>query len=89
MTNNLRSLAESATPGPWTWHSTEDSPQWGDRGPYLTGPDGQLVLSAEGDGDGANLYVEASNSAYIAALHPQALLALLDELDKLRTQVGR
>lgn len=87
--NELRSLAEKATPGPWVWNHPEESPKFGDRGPDLTGNSARLVLSAEGDGDGANLYVAGSDADYIAAAHPQAVLALLDEIDRLRAEIAR
>lgn len=80
----LRALAGAATPGPWTWAEPEVSPQWGKRGPDLVGDGSQLVVSAEGDADGSNLFVGGRDAAFISAASPQAVLALLDELDRLR-----
>lgn len=84
----IRHLAEAATPGPWAWQETSESPQYGDRGPYLVRSGGtRVILSAEGDGDGANLYIDAADAAFIAATSPVAVLALIAELEQLRAQV--
>ena len=79
----LRELAEKATPGPWV---TDD-------------PNGELVAGL--GPDGVYEYVcncsatfgmkrtwseQCANAAHIAALNPQAVLALLTELETLRAR---
>lgn len=83
-TTTLREIAEAATQGAWVWREPSQSPQWGDRGPDLTGEGDRLVLSAVSGDDGANLYVDAKDAEYITATNPQTVLALLDEIDRLR-----
>lgn len=54
MTDNLRALAEAATPGPW-----QDA-------------NGYVIA------DGRVLTLTPNNRAYIAAVDPQTVLALID-----------
>ena len=81
----LRKLCKSAAPGPWT--------QWEGRGwvhagtpeasatCYLAGIYGQICRTDCGDFSDAQ---EIKNAEYIAAANPATVLALLDELDRLR-----
>lgn len=84
-TTKLRELAQNAAPGPWT--------QWEGRGwvhagtpeasatCYLAGIYGQICRTDCGDFSDAQ---EIKNAEYIAAANPATVLALLDELDRLR-----
>lgn len=72
-TKRLRELAEKATPGPWR-----------------SNPRTAKVYYLASGGDSADLsYIlsenEASDAEFIAATDPQTVLALLDEIDRLRT----
>lgn len=83
-TKALRELAQKATPGHWT--------QWEGRGwvhagtqeakdGYMTGTYGQVCRTDCADFSAAQ---EIKNAEYIAAANPATVLALLDELDRLR-----
>ena len=75
-TTKLRELAQKATPGPWT--------QWEGRGWVHAGTpeaNGQICRTDCGDFSDAQ---EIKNAEYIAAANPATVLALLDELDRLR-----
>ena len=84
-TTNLRELAQNAAPGPWT--------QWEGRGwvhagtteanaeGYMAGTHGQVCRTDCGDFSDAQ---EIKNAEYIASANPATVLALLDELDRLR-----
>jgi len=65
----LRELAERATPGPWTQDAHDDT--------YLTSPTGHLFW----DGEGLGLrWPNDADAAYIAAVSPSVVLSLLDRL---------
>ena len=72
-TTKLRELAMKATPGPWLLRATE----W------------NLYLVQSGrEGDGSivdTAYSRRNDIDYIAAANPATVLALLDEIDRLRT----
>ena len=72
-TTKLRELAQKATPGPWLLWATE----W------------NLYLVQSGrEGDGSivdTAYSRRNDIDYIAAANPATVLALLDEIDRLRT----
>ena len=67
--DELRRLAEAATPGPW-----------GSSGSQAWDTDGNLVAAVR---DHSEL-VDRPDAAYIAAVDPQTILGLLDEIDRLR-----
>lgn len=76
----LREAAEKATPGPWkagdaAWFRGQTNPE-----------DGKRPISAGANGVMANVYGRA-NAEFIAAASPDVVIALLDELDSLRTMV--
>lgn len=75
-TTTLRRLAEAATPGPWhdKMHCTVNSGH----------PHFEVVADTEMDHERMT-----ENAAYIAAVHPAAVLALLDEVERLRAEVAR
>jgi hypothetical protein len=90
--NALREAAIKATPGPWTCEPDmrqEYSPhsQSYNGEEYVAGynisSDSREVISEEGilaDGE--------ANAAYIAAAHPAAVLALLEQNERMREALG-
>lgn len=74
-TTELRRLADAATPGPWhdKMHCTVNS----------GAPHFEVVADTEMDHGRMT-----ENAAYIAAAHPAAVLALLDEVERLRSQLA-
>jgi hypothetical protein len=88
-TKRLRELAQSATPGPW---SQVDTP-WGDGTWVCTGtgdPHGQMPIAdcemhCHEDEYNSEPRVH-DNAAFIAAANPQAVLGLLDEVERLRRE---
>jgi len=73
MTDDLRQLAEAATPGPWTQYQS-GLPEYNNVCFGIEKGEALICGAAETEAD----------AAYIAAAHPQAILALLDERDALR-----
>lgn len=73
-TNALRKLCKSATPGEWYVSAPAEHAVWKDIG------DRRYLIADTSDG-----FTDDNNSEYIAAANPATVLALLDELDRLRT----
>lgn len=90
--NELRKLAEAATPGPWEWEEPSDDlypvgdeslvTAWNEEDGYPK----SVVTSWGYDADGVT--ASAEDRAFIAAANPKALLALLDELAEARAALG-
>jgi hypothetical protein len=93
----LRRIAEKATPGPWEWHVRDDTAGWGDvrRVSWWLNSEvrekdyerryGRVVLHYEKTypaGDRSAL-LRDPDADYIAAANPATVLALLDEIDRL------
>lgn len=88
----LRKIAESATPGPWTW-SEESDDNWGDCGPnletvargprYRDGSQGaeETIVGSWGH-DANGISVEPADALHIATFDPPTVLALLDRLER-------
>lgn len=86
----LRQLAEAATPGPWDVY-----------GAVVWSPDARSVIAGASATEPTSGVVEyerpkwsainqpARNAAYIAAANPQAILALLDRLERAETLVAQ
>ena len=74
-TNALRKLCKSATPGPWR---SLDDIQWNE----CVAEIGDLHVVPN---ENTELSDVKNDAAYIAAANPATVLALLDELDRLRT----
>lgn len=79
----LRTLAEAATPGPWSVEQDRDV--W----ELYVGRDGQhhgykLIKAPKDDPEVECYWPSAADSTYLAACDPQTILALLDELETLR-----
>ena len=68
----LRRLAEAATPGPWYLHTSDDT---------LVSSESGEIVQAQGEYMIEYASMEA-DAAYIAAANPQAILALLDRLER-------
>ncbi|MFZ3286572.1 MAG: ead/Ea22-like family protein [Telluria sp.] len=81
--SELRKKAQAATPGTWSWWTSNS---------YLRlsserGGDGDILHGARLSDGCCTVNVTEQNRAYIAAANPATILALLDELDALRSQV--
>lgn len=77
----LRSLANAADPGPWTFETSGSQVD-------LLNPGFQIaVCSVEGDTPEERAQTEAT-FAFIAAVDPGTMLALLDEIAELRRCVS-
>ena len=72
-TTKLRELAQKATPGSWYSKWPEERCTWVDIG------DSRYPVAYTGD-----CFDDAPNAEYIAAANPATVLALLDEIDRLR-----
>jgi len=89
----LRRLAEAATPGPWEWVGGPPEPfalksngKDGKAYQYvLHGESGRVYSEYSDDPD----FIEVSidDSAYIAAANPARVLALLDEIERMRESI--
>ena len=70
--NELRRIAEQATPGPWTHQPYGGQNQNGDyTGGWLLDADGEWVVADVSDRDGAHM----------AAFNPRTAIALLDRVE--------
>lgn len=81
-TQELRELAEKATPGPWC----DDGCGCVDT--EISGLPVARFFGGGSDGISRGYDGSLANAAYIAAANPTAVLSLLDELDTLREQVA-
>lgn len=67
-TDELRKLAEAATPGPWMVDYQSSYPT------------GEMVVT---ENSGEIAFAQKRTAAYIAAVSPEVVLALLDRIEKL------
>lgn len=105
MTNHdeLRKLAEAATPGPWklgglqSYDGASLAPfrcvyrsdaETHDTRLYVWGDSREALLEEDAD-QREPLFDCDADAAFIAAANPSAVLALLDENARLREQVGK
>lgn len=87
-TNALRKLCKSATPGPWEWCCWDN-----DSFEIVSGgfdSEGRVIGSTvvqpdASDEEGCGGVKRREDADYISAANPATVLALLDELDRLRT----
>ncbi len=78
----LRRLAKAATPGPWR---VQTGCSWRRIG--TDSGDGDVLRPCTHPHDGwPDIVAPAENLKYIASANPQAILALLDELDRLKAE---
>ena len=81
--SELKKLAEAATPGPWVAEKDEDTIRVDSSEPL---PDIIVWCGSFGDSGGFN---SDADKEYIAASNPDAVLALIAEVEGLRAQHGR
>lgn len=86
MTNleELKRLAELATPGPWEWWTSNSCKR-------LTGRDGRDggVISAVMHARWPDIQVSQENAAFIAAAYPAVVLKLIAEIERLQTEQSK
>ncbi|HBP4991324.1 TPA: ead/Ea22-like family protein [Pseudomonas aeruginosa] len=79
----LRRLAKAATPGPWR---VQTGCSWRRIG--TDSGDGDVLRPCTHPHDGwPDIVAPAENLKYIASANPKAILALLDEIDRLRSRL--
>ena len=83
-TKALRAAAAGATTGPWAnpWDADEDA----DKDAFRA-PDGSAVIGSVATDfveEGHALQVTRADAAFVVAASPDAVLALLDEVERLR-----
>ncbi|HCE5819522.1 ead/Ea22-like family protein [Pseudomonas aeruginosa] len=85
-TNKLKELAERATPGPWVVDAQQSGAIFN-----IESESGDLCIAMSQENP-ASTRLEMNeqrrvNAEFIAAANPQAILALLDEIDRLRSRL--
>lgn len=82
----LRRLAKAATPGEWhaVWEEGDDA-AWANLFPVIYAEGGETVIGNEGFY--SDLDQDKANAQFCAAANPKTLLALLDEIGRLRDEV--
>jgi hypothetical protein len=78
--NELRKLAQAATPGPWTVDTDTDAFTGG---PHVMTEDGAGLFGAWDGQYEIDSDAQTTNAAYIAAANPAAILALIQQRDEL------
>ncbi|HCK4353401.1 TPA: ead/Ea22-like family protein [Pseudomonas aeruginosa] len=84
-TKNLKELAERATPGPWVVDAQQSGAIFN-----IESESGDLCIAMSQENP-ASTRLEMNeqrrvNAEFIAAANPQAILALLDEIDRLKAE---
>ncbi|HEJ9917878.1 TPA: ead/Ea22-like family protein [Pseudomonas aeruginosa] len=84
-TNKLKELAERATPGPWVVDAQQSGAIFN-----IESESGDLCIAMSQENP-ASTRLEMNeqrrvNAEFIAAANPQAILALLDEIDRLKAE---
>lgn len=76
--DDLEALARAATPGPWKWWTSNSRKR-------LSGADGRDggIIDAIALRDGADVIVSRENAAYLAAVSPGVVLALIARIRSL------
>ncbi len=86
----LRSLAEAATPGPWTTENPFDEHFTAIAAPDVPEQGSPNIIASciydEADAEDATEAIR--NAAFIAACSPDVILALIGELEQLRAQAA-
>ncbi len=82
----LRRLAKAATPGEWSavWEEGDDT-AWPNLFPIIQAENGETVIGNEGFY--SDLEQDKANAQFCAAANPKAIIALLDEIDGLRSRL--
>ncbi len=81
----LRRLAKAATPGEWSavWEEGDDA-AWANLFPIIQAENGETVIGNEGFY--SDLEQDKANAQFCAAANPKTVLALLDEIDRLKAE---
>ncbi|KSM65784.1 hypothetical protein APA68_30595 [Pseudomonas aeruginosa] len=84
----MKELAERATPGPWSaaWEEGDDT-AWPNLFPVIQAGNGEVVIGNEGFY--TDLEQDKANATFCAAANPQAILGLIAEVERLRTDAAR
>ncbi len=87
-TNKLKELAERATPGPWyaVWEEGDDT-AWPNLFPVIQAGNGEVVIGNEGFY--TDLEQDKANATFCAAANPQAILGLIDEVERLEEELSQ
>ncbi|MBW8259144.1 ead/Ea22-like family protein [Pseudomonas aeruginosa] len=87
-TKNLKELAERATPGPWSaaWEEGDDT-AWSNLFPVIQAGNGEVVIGNEGFY--TDLEQDKANATFCAAANPQAILGLIDEVERLEAELSQ
>ncbi len=82
----LRRLAKAATPGEWSavWEEGDDA-AWSNLFPIIQAENGETVIGNEGFY--SDLEQDKANAQFCASANPKTILALLDEIDGLRSRL--
>lgn len=78
--NELRKLAQAATPGPWV---VNGDPLVNEGAPHLMTEDGYAIADFWGSESSLGLKGNEQNAAFIAAANPAAILTLIQQRDEL------
>ncbi|HEJ1456489.1 TPA: ead/Ea22-like family protein [Pseudomonas aeruginosa] len=86
--NRLKVLAERATPGPWSaaWEEGDDT-AWPNLFPVIQAGNGEVVIGNEGFY--TDLEQDKANATFCAAANPQAILGLIDEVERLEEELSQ
>lgn len=86
--NRLKVLAERATPGPWyaVWEEGDDT-AWPNLFPVIQAGNGEVVIGNEGFY--TDLEQDKANATFCAAANPQAILGLIDEVERLEEELSQ
>ncbi|HCU2049277.1 TPA: ead/Ea22-like family protein [Pseudomonas aeruginosa] len=81
----LRRLAKAATPGEWSavWEEGDDT-AWSNLFPIIQAENGETVIGNEGFY--SDLEQDKANAKFCAAANPKTILALLDEIGRLKAE---
>ncbi|HBO4894653.1 TPA: ead/Ea22-like family protein [Pseudomonas aeruginosa] len=81
----LRRLAKAATPGEWSavWEEGDDT-AWPNLFPIIQAENGETVIGNEGFY--SDLEQDKANAQFCAAANPKTVLALLDEINRLKVE---
>ncbi|HGO9514228.1 TPA: ead/Ea22-like family protein [Pseudomonas aeruginosa] len=86
--NRLKVLAERATPGPWyaVWEEGDDT-AWPNLFPVIQAGNGEVVIGNEGFY--TDLEQDKANATFCVAANPQAILGLIDEVERLEEELSQ
>ena len=84
--NELRKLAQAATPGAWV---VNDDPLVNEGDPHLMTEDGYAIADFWGNESSLGLKGNEQNAAFIAAANPAAILELIRQRDELLAALKR